>query len=58
MPFKYWIKQSMFSFLKILALSTTPIEEFVSNSKLCSEQGKKLARDICDWHKKTLKEAK
>jgi hypothetical protein len=37
---------------------TTPIEEFVANSKLCSEQGKKLARDICDWHKKKLKEAK
>ena len=37
---------------------TKPKEEFVSISKLCSEQGKKLARDICDWHKKALIEAK
>ena len=33
--------------------ATASEEEFLYESEMCAKNGKKLARKICDWHKKT-----
>ncbi len=34
---------------------TSPVEDFLADAEKCAEQGKKLARAICAWHKSQLR---
>jgi len=35
---------------------TATIDDFLAGSKICADEGKKIARKVCDWHKKTKEE--